>query len=766
MERYSRFIVRHRLAVVAAALCVTAFFTFQLFSLRLEIRRRANLPDDHPYVAVQNRMSDLFGGEGVVIIGVIADRGDIYTAEILARIFRITEGILEIPQVIENSVFSLASANARAIVSDADGSMDIHPLMDDEIVGVDEIARIRREVREDRFFRGNLVSDDESAAVIVADFDAGIGDEELAARIEEIIAAERGGGVRIAVAGSPILRAALAEYTAMIAYLFPLAVAVIGVVHWEAFRTLQAMFLPLVTALMSVAWALGLMATLRLPMDTWSAMTPVLILAVAAGHAVQILKRYYEELDAAADNDEAIVRALTSVGPVTLTAGAVAAAGFASLGTFGVFSVRVFGLLLASGILSALVIEMTFTPACRSLLPRPRERERRRERAVGRLDRSLEVLAAAVIARPAALLAAAAALCVVSLVGAREIRVDNSIRYWFASGTAVRIDDALLNERLAGTATLRILVEGDEANVLQRPAVLRAIDGLDTYLAAQPGIGGVTSIAGHVKRMNQAMHGGDPAHFRIPDDEATIGEYLFLYSMAAGPNGLTAFVDAQFRQTMIRALSKSDAASFSRDLVERLRRAADTLFAGLPVEVGLAGGTLGIQTALNDLVVREKVSNMFQVSAIIFVLCSWLLRSVVGGLFVLMPLGVAVACNFGMMGWSETWLDMATATITAMGVSIGADFAIYLIFRIREESARGMDLPDAVRASLRTSGKAIYFVSSAVALGYLVLPLSGFSIWIRLGVLTSLIVAASAVATLVVIPSLALLLRPRFLTQR
>ncbi len=56
------------------------------------------------------------------------------------------------------------------------------------------------------------------------------------------------------------------------------------------------MFLPLVTALMSVVWALGLMATLRLPMDTWSAMTPVLILAVAAGHAVQILKRYYEEL--------------------------------------------------------------------------------------------------------------------------------------------------------------------------------------------------------------------------------------------------------------------------------------------------------------------------------------------------------------------------------------------------------------------------------------------------------------------------------------
>ena len=111
------------------------------------------------------------------------------------------------------------------------------------------------------------------------------------------------------------------------------------------------------------------------------------------------------------------------------------------------------------------------------------------------------------------------------------------------------------------------------------------------------------------------------------------------------------------------------------------------------------------------------------------------------------------------------WLDMATATITAMGVSIGADFAIYLIFRIREAWARQGDLPEAIRASLRTSGKAIFFVSSAGALGYLVLPLSGFSIWIRLGVLTSIIVAVSAVATLVLIPALALLTKPRFLSR-
>jgi predicted RND superfamily exporter protein len=141
------------------------------------------------------------------------------------------------------------------------------------------------------------------------------------------------------------------------------------------------------------------------------------------------------------------------------------------------------------------------------------------------------------------------------------------------------------------------------------------------------------------------------------------------------------------------------------------------------------------------------------------------LRSFVGGIFVLIPLGCAVVVNLGIMGWSHTWLDMTTAAITATGVSIGADFAIYLIFRIREEMTTTSSTDAAIRASLRTAGKAIFFVSSAVALGYMVLPFSGFSIWVRLGVLTATIISVSALAALTVIPSLALLLNPRFLRR-
>src|SRR6202008_3817354 len=125
---------------------------------------------------------------------------------------------------------------------------------------------------------------------------------------------------------------------------FPLALLVIGLVHYEAFRTLQALFLPLLTALLSVLWAVGLMGLLGVPLDPFNTTTPILILAVAAGHAVQVLKRFYEEYERSGDVDEAIVSSWERVGPVMLAAGSVAALSFMSLVTFRTASIRTFGL--------------------------------------------------------------------------------------------------------------------------------------------------------------------------------------------------------------------------------------------------------------------------------------------------------------------------------------------------------------------------------------------------------------------------------------
>src|SRR5512139_2604141 len=99
MERYVTLVVRYRVAVLVAVLLMTAAFATQLRYLRLEIRRREQLPQNHVYVQVQNRIADLFGGEAIVIVGIIAKRGDIFTPAIVAKVHRITESLRNTPGV-------------------------------------------------------------------------------------------------------------------------------------------------------------------------------------------------------------------------------------------------------------------------------------------------------------------------------------------------------------------------------------------------------------------------------------------------------------------------------------------------------------------------------------------------------------------------------------------------------------------------------------------------------------------------------------------
>ena len=102
-----------------------------------------------------------------------------------------------------------------------------------------------------------------------------------------------------------------------------------------------------------------------------------------------------------------------------------------------------------------------------------------------------------------------------------------------------------------------------------------------------------------------------------------------------------------------------------------------------------------------------------------------------------------------------------------MGVSLGADFAIYLLFRLREEVRRRA--PARRRRSRRrcdTSGRAIFFVASAIAAGNATLLAVDFALWRQLGGYVALMMTTSCLATLTVVPALALLIRPRFLAPK
>jgi len=510
-------------------------------------------------------------------------------------------------------------------------------------------------------------------------------------------------------------------------------------------------------------------------MDAFNVTTPILIFAVAAGHAVQILKRYYEEYHrlraqgaapASATSRQAVVESLTRVGPVMLAAGIVAGLGFLSLVVFEVATIRTFGLFTALGIFSALILELTFIPALRSLLPPPGQRESRRESEHRVWDRLAETIAGWVLGPGRRwIYAAVGALIVIWTVAALRVVVDTPLRSYFFENLPFQQEDRALNDRLGWTNRLYVLIEGGEEGAIKDPAVLGAMESTQRFLEAQPHVGKTLSLADFVRRMNRAMHADDPGYDRIPESRDLIAQYLLAYSLAGDLNDLDAYVDDRYRSANILVLLKTDSTAYAQDLISKLKTVLPAQF-GHRVTVRF-GGDLAETAALTETIVHEKLLNIVQISAVILLVTSLVFGSLIAGVLVLVPLALAVLANFGVMGLLGIRLNIATSVISAMAVGLGADYAIYLVYRLREELDETLDEAMAVRIALTTAGKASLFVASAVAGGYGLLALSwGFNIHIWFSILIMSAMLVSCLGALTLLPSLILTFRPRFIFRR
>jgi len=342
-------------------------------------------------------------------------------------------------------------------------------------------------------------------------------------------------------------------------------------------------------------------------------------------------------------------------------------------------------------------------------------------------------------------------------LGAARLEVNTSFRSWFDSDAPLIRADRAIRERFTGTSTIRVLVEGAAEGDLLDPRAVAGLADLQRLLAADPAITATLSMADYVQVMNRAMDGGSAGSYRVPDSRDLIAQYLLLFE----PDDLSRVVSPDARSAGLYALSRADRVAWVEGLFGRLRQESARVFPP-NVRVEVAGGELGQAAAMNATVVRNKLENMLQIGSVIFLLAALVFRSAAVGLLVLAPLVSAALVNLGTMGWMGSWLSFATASYTAMGVSIGADFAIYLLFRLREE-ARHRPLPEAIAEAMRTSGRAIFFVASAIAAGNATLLVSSFALWRQLGGYVALMMATSCLSTLTLVPALALLTRPRAL---
>ncbi|HWA54476.1 MAG TPA: MMPL family transporter [Solirubrobacterales bacterium] len=138
------------------------------------------------------------------------------------------------------------------------------------------------------------------------------------------------------------------------------------------------------------------------------------------------------------------------------------------------------------------------------------------------------------------------------------------------------------------------------------------------------------------------------------------------------------------------------------------------------------------------------------------------LRSLVAAL---VPLGfgvVAVLSSRGVLAILAHWVSVdavALTVCTMMGLALGVDYALLMVFRFREELARGADPVEAAWVTRRRAGRTAAFAGGTLALSMMVafFVLPGALLASLAGTLVMVVLLTVVIAVLVVAPMLALL---------
>lgn len=765
-------LIAHRKLVIAGVALVT--LVFAAFASRLELISRFDeqLPQNHPFIKVHSEYAPTFGGANTIMIMVEVKDGTIFTQETLTKIFEMTQRLDRVYGVNHDLINSIAHRTNRRVRMLSGGLQVVDPVMAHAPKNADEVEQVRRIVHTSRNLYGVLVSLDEKAALITATFIEGRLDyrrmfDEVMGSVVEPFADDN---TRIYVAGPPWLYGWVYYYAKEVYLIFIATALLLWLLLYAYFRDVRGALRPTITGVISAIWGLGFIKMIGFSLDPLTLVIPFFVTARAVSHSVQMHDRYYEEYKKADwQKEPAIVAAFAELFVPTLSGILTDALGLLVMLLVPIVLLQKLAISAAVWILSIAVSELLLNPVIYYYLREPDVRVvEARER--GLFKRFIYTAADALLSP------AGRAVTVVGWVGVLLV----SAYFWRhlvigdpTAATPLLYRDspynaahARIQETFGGVEEFMVVVERKgEKDTVVTPEVLRTIEKFQNYLERDPSVGASFSFVDILTVVNAAVHELEPKWEVLPRSLSEVNLLLASYFTGTSYHESNRVIDFKYRAAPIRFF----VTDHKGENVRRIVRRADEFIAAHPMETAqfrLAGGLIGVLAAANEELWKNDILvNVLGFGTIFLVLVATY-RSVMAGVYMLLPLLIANAVINAYMGARDIGINIHTLPVVTVGVGFGIDYGLYIVSRIIEEYRTGLPLPEAVRTAVATSGKAVTFTAVTMILGTLFWTMSNLRFSAEMGLLLALWMAVSFLATVTLLPVLVVMLRPRFILRR
>ncbi len=171
-------------------------------------------------------------------------------------------------------------------------------------------------------------------------------------------------------------------------------------------------------------------------------------------------------------------------------------------------------------------------------------------------------------------------------------------------------------------------------------------------------------------------------------------------------------------------------------------------------------GMLVLYNNMLESLFKSQIATIGVVFVSIMLMIVVLFRSFKIAIIAILPNILAASAVLGAMGLVGIPLDMMTTTIAAIVVGVGVDQAIQYFYRYREEFAIDKNYIAAMHRSHASIGRAMYYTSATIIVGFSILMLSQFIPSIYFGVLTAFAMFMAIIGSLTLLPKLILMMKP------
>ena len=764
----ARFILRNRLLMLVAIAGLTVFFALQWKHMRFTYTEANLLPDKHEVNIAYNSFLETFGEEGNLIVIGVKDTA-IFTPENFLAWDALSKKIGQYPEIdLTLSVGDLRVLNKN----DNEQRFDLEPFITDSVPTAEQLAWYKYRLFEKLpFYKGLLYSPNKQSIRTGIYLKKELvntparRDFIIKNLIPEIEAFENTYGIDVYTSGMPYIRTLNSQNIIdEIGLFIGAALLVTSLIFFFFFRSFRATFISMITVIIGVMWAFGILGLLHYEITVLTALIPPLIIVIGIPNCIFLINKYQQEIKSHGNQAKSLQRVITKVGNATLMTNVTTASGFATFILTKSQLLKEFGTVASICIIAIFILCLCIIPIVYSYMAIPKYKHLKHlnKRWIGSFVSWMENM---VKYHRVAIYAVSVILLAASIIGIYKIEISGSIIEDMPKSAAFFKDIRFYEKEYEGLMPLEILIDTQRKEGVMKLATIKRMDKLHTVIEDIPEFSNPISVVNLVKYSKQAYYNNNPEFYQLPNSQERTFILSFAKNSADGTDLMKSYVDSTGQYARITTFIKDTPTDRMNEIEADLLEEIEKIFPKERYSVTLTGKALVFQKGTSYLV-RNLIISLSLAILLIAIFMAWMFRSVKMILVSLLPNLLPLLVTAGMMGFIGIPIKPSTILVFSIAFGISVDDTIHFLAKYRQELiAKKWKISKSVYAALRETGVSMFYTSIVLFFGFSVFMISSFGGTVALGGLVSATLLFAMLSNLMLLPSLLLSLERSIANQ-